>query len=110
MIIPEIILDIIQKDHRGRENAIRREDLLRHIQHKSRDYTLTDRRMREIVKSIPQICSCEKGYYLAGNKSDSDYAIEYLKKKIFPLWDDIKQIQEAYPEYYKGEQLELFSG
>ena len=107
---PEFYIEIIMRDHRGKENAIARERL-RKILLYVYNINLTDRMLRRIVKTMPEICSCEHGYYLADNQSDYDDAIEYFKKKIYPLWTDIKNLQTAYPEYSKGdEQLNLFEG
>jgi len=106
----EFYIEIIMKDHRGKRNALARERL-RKILLYVYNINLTDREMRRIVKTMPEICSCNHGYYLADDQQDYDAAVEYLKKKIYPLWTDIKNLQEAYPEYSKGdEQLELFEG
>ena len=105
MTLPEIILSKLEREHRGINNAMRREDLLQYLWRY--DPGMTDRIMRKLVKLNSRICSCEKGYYIAKHKHESDYSINYLKKKIFPLWDDIKRIQDAYPEFYEQGQLEL---
>jgi len=106
----EFYIEIIMKDHRGKRNAIDRERL-RKILLYVYNINLTDRMLRRIVKTMPEICSCNHGYYLADDQQDYDDAVEYLKKKIYPLWADIKNMQEAYPEYSTNdEQLELFEG
>ena len=105
MNLKQIILSKLRREHRGIENAIIRQELLSYCQYY--DFGITDRELRKIVKTIPQVCNCEKGYFIPKNLDEVRYAVEYLKKKIFPLWDDIKRIQEAYPEYFKEEQLEL---
>jgi len=107
--LSDIILNKIKRDHQGKENAIKRKDLLIYCKHFESE--MMDRKMRILVKTLTRqgICPCEGGYFYANLKEESDYSIEYLKKKIFPLWEDIKQIQEAYPQFYKNEQLELFS-
>lgn len=106
MTISEIVLEKIKTFHKGKENAIKRKDLLAFCQ--LYDSEITDRELRKTVKTIPIICTFERGYFVATSKEESDYSIEYLKKKIFPLWEDIKNIQLAYPQYYQDEQLELF--
>ena len=104
----EIIIKIIMKGHKGKENAITR-DKLRHVLDLVYYTDLPDRLLRRIVKTIPEICSSEHGYYISSSQSDYDDAIEYLKKKIYPLWTNIKNLQGAYPEYSKNdEQLDLF--
>ncbi len=107
MTLPELILTKLKAGHRGQANAIKRYKLLVFCQ--AYEPELTDRKMRMLVKQIPRVCSCEDGYFIdAKSRSETDHSIEYLKKKIFPLWDDIKRIQQAYPEYYSSEQMRLF--
>jgi len=103
-------IEIIMPFHKGKENAITRE-VLRNTLRYIYNTPLPDREMRRIVKTMPEICSSSHGYYLADSQQDYDDAVEYLKKKIYPLWADIKNLQEAYPEFSKGdEQLSLFEG
>ena len=105
---PNLYIETIMKDHWGKQNAIARERL-RKILLYVYNVNLTDRMLRRIVKTIPEICPSEHGYYLAHNQQDFEDAIEYLKKKIFPLWNDIKNLREAYPEFAKDEeQMDLF--
>lgn len=106
MNLSEIILVKIKKDHRGKENSCKRRYLLSYAHYFEPD--LTDRKLRKLVKRIPKICTFERGYFIATSKEESDYSIEYLKKKIYPLWEDVKNIQLAYPEFYQDEQLRLF--
>jgi len=117
MTLPEIVLDKIARKHRGKERAIKREDLLRYLwNHPDGDPGLTDREMRAIVKSIEKpgiegsqaILSCERGYYMPKDQHERDYAIQYLEKKAIPLFEDIKRIRKAYPDFLCGEQMELF--
>lgn len=102
-----LIAQEIETNHRGKENAIKRKDLLTYV-HAYGDPEMTDRELRRTIKTIPIICTFERGYFVATSKEESDYSIEYLKKKIFPLWENIKNIQLAYPQYYQDEQMELF--
>jgi len=107
---PNIYIETVMKDHQGKQNAIARERL-RKILLYVYNVNLTDRMLRRIVKTIPEICSCEHGYYISISQQDYEDAIKYLKKKIYPLWTDIKNLQEAYPKYSKNdEQLSLFEG
>jgi len=106
MNLSELILEKIKQDHQGKENSCKRRYLLNYAHYFDPD--LTDRKLRKIIKTIPVICTCERGYFIAISKEESDYSIEYLKKKIYPLWEDVKNIQLAYPQYYQDEQMELF--
>ena len=114
MSLSEDIFKKITKDHKGKERAIKREDLLRYLE--KYDYSLTDREMRAVVKSIERpgikgsqaILSCELGYYIPRTRDERDYAIQYLEKKAVPLFEDIKRIKKAYPDYVSGRQMELF--
>ena len=106
MNLSEIILSKLRQQHEGKENAIKRKELLTYCQYFEPD--LTDRKLRKLIKTIPIICTSERGYFIAISKEESDYSIEYLRKKIYPLWEDIKNIQLAYPEFYQDEQLRLF--
>jgi len=93
--------------HQGRNKAIKRETLLGYLQ--GIGYMdLEDRQLRKIIKDLKCICPSPEGYYVPLTKDEADYGIEYLKKKIYPLFEDIKNIRESYPQFYKGTQLELF--
>jgi hypothetical protein len=101
------LTDYLQHHCSGKPNAIKRDDLLRVV--RGWGYAIGDRDLREAIKTIHAVCMCNRGYYIGRTKEETDEAIEYLKKKIFPLWKDIENIQAAYPEFYpKGYQLELF--
>jgi hypothetical protein len=105
MKLSNLIFNLLS-ERLGIDNAIPRRALLNFCQ--DFDPEIDDREMRRIVKTIPKVCTCENGYYIAKDKSEVEHSIQYLKKKIFPLWLDIKRLMEAYPEYFKGEQLNLF--
>lgn len=103
-----LILDFLRAHHRGKVRAITRESLREHLREIGCE--INDRDLRETVKTIKEVCTCERGYYVAQDKADTDYSIAYLRKKIFPLWQDIENIKQAYPQFYAGEQMELFNG
>lgn len=68
---------------------------------------ITDRKMRDEIHKGGAICKCEKGYYLPRpdhKREDVQYCAEYLKKKIFPLWKYIKDLEGYHLD--KG-QIEL---
>jgi len=106
----DLILSHLRAHHRGKARAITREDLRRHLQDIGQ--FLSDRDLRELVHEHPdlrgKVCSCAQGYFIAVCKAETDEAIEYQKKKIFPLWKNTENIKLAYPEFYDERQGELF--
>ena len=108
MNLPRLILKKLREEHMGRSFAIKREHLLSWLQ--GQGATIDDRAMRAVVKTMPIICSCESGYFVAhptNGYDDVEYSIQYLKKKAMPLLVDIRRKKQAYPQFYTGEQLEL---
>ena len=105
-MMKEIILKKLLRDHRGINNAIKRKNLLQYC--KVYDPALTDRELRRIVKEIPLICTCERGYFIAQKAWEVEHSIEYLKKKIFPLWENIRNLEESYSDILSSPQKELF--
>lgn len=98
--------------HKGYMNALPRKKLLADLQ-RLIDPEITDREMRLIASQTKGVLSCERGYYIARDdwegKEDCEHAKEYMKKKIFPLWDRIQKIEKDYPEFYDEEtQRRLF--
>ena len=98
----------ILDDHRGPDRALRRKNLL--IMLRMRWATTTDREMRRQAAATGYICKCERGYYLprkpagsAAEKQDVDYCVEYLKKKIFPIWEFIQLLRSKYPSADQGD-------
>jgi hypothetical protein len=106
MEIFDLILNLLTRHHIGIDSAIPRRALLNFCQ--DLDPDIDDREMRRIVKTIPKVCTCENGYYIARDKSEVEHSIRYLKKKIFPLWADINRLMKDYPEFFQGEQMSLF--
>lgn len=113
-VLSDLILHTLRAYHRGKARAVTRADLLSYL--RSLGHDICDRDLREMVKDLSDetgrpagVCMCNRGYYLAEEKIESDEAIAYLRKKIFPLWKDIENIIRAYPEFYPdGKQMELF--
>ena len=107
----EWIHAIISIRHIGREKAIYREDLLKHLLRLDVIDKITeswDRKVRKAIENNPEICSCEDGYFYDGGPEDVEYSIQYLMKKIMPLFKKIKERKLAYPEYYPDpDQLKL---
>ena len=108
MSLKQAIQNKILLNHAGPENAIKRCVLLDYC--RLFDDTITDRKMRIIVKSTenPKILSCENGYFVPREEEkegDAKRAITYLKKKAFPIFEDIQKIRA---EYLGSSQMELF--
>ena len=107
MELPELILYVIKKDHRGKENAIVREELLskiRRIVMGSVYQELTDRQLRNIYCQLP-IITCDKGIFYPVRKSEIEEFREYLRKKALPLFERWKRVADV---HLNGKQMELF--
>lgn len=101
------LLNHLTTYHRGMKRAITRERLLGYLQ--GIGYEIDDRGLRKAVKDLKCIAACSTGYFIPIARYEADHYIDYLKAKIFPLWEDIKNIRQAYPEFYnKDEQFDLF--
>ena len=93
--------------HRGMANAIPRQYLFKWLA--DLGWRISDRELRKIVKGIPRTLSWKGGYFIeAKSKEEVKVACESLKKKIYGLAKETKRIRNDYPEFYQGEQLELF--
>ena len=107
MTLSSLILDTLRTFNRGKGRAITREALREYLLQMGHD--ISDRDLREAVKTFGIVCMCNHGYFIAESKIETDESIHYLRKKIFPLWKDIENIIRAYPEFYpEGKQMELF--
>lgn len=106
MSVKALILHVLRTHHRGKARAITRQALREYLSWEG--YSISDRDLREVVKNLGQVCMCNRGYFIAESKAEADESIAYLRKKIFPLWKDIENIKRAYPQFYSGEQMELF--
>jgi hypothetical protein len=101
------ILAVLQLRHVGRDEAIKRDALLKTLQDRMRDPLLTDRQMRKsIEKCAPQVCSGSTGYFLPMTDAESLKAARYIEKKIFGLYARRRAILEAHPKI-GPTQLEL---
>ena len=107
MTLPEIVLDKIARKHRGKERAIRREDLLQYVQ--LFEPTVTDRVLRNIYSKLP-VCTCDQGIFYPIRESEMVDYQAYLKSKAIPLFDRWKMVAQAHPHLVpaKGKQMELF--
>lgn len=107
--LSRLLMEMLQKVARGKDNVITRDEVLRHLQVFKHD--LDDRGCRKIYASLP-ICTCEKGLFLP---ETSDEVLEfkaYLTKKSGPFVADnrVRIVFAFRPELAPahGEQMELF--
>ena len=106
--LPEMILEKIKKHHQGKENAIKRKDLLAII-NCVYDTELTDRELRNIYCQLPVISS-EAGIFWPIRQSELDEFEAYCRKKALPLFIRVKMVMEEhkYLKVIKCYQRELF--
>lgn len=107
MIIPEIVFDIVQKDHRGRENAITRDDLRTRLRLWS--VIVSDRKLRDVYSKLP-ICTCDQGVFYPIRVQEIEEYRRYLKSKAIPLFERWKMVAQAHPNLLptRGGQMDLF--
>jgi hypothetical protein len=107
MTIPEIVFDIIQKDYRGRENAITRDDLRERLE--LWDIIISDRKLRDIYSKLP-ICTCDQGVFYPVRIQEIEEYRQYLKSKAIPLFERWKMVAQAHPNLLstRGRQMDLF--
>jgi len=107
MTLPEIIRKKIAVSHRGKERAIKRDELLRYA--RLFDASLTDRSLRNIYSKLP-VCTCDQGIFYPVRESEMEEYQRYLKSKAIPLFDRWKMVAQAHPHLLpaRGEQMRLF--
>ena len=105
MNLSEIILEKIKRDHQGKENAIKRKDLLTFI-HLYEMGALTDRELRNIYCQLP-VATCEKGIFWPVTPEEKEEFRIYLRKKAIPLFDRWKMFAKVHCND-AGKQMELF--
>lgn len=106
-----VIIEILS-GHLGKENAGKREDLLRSILYRTFPvFTIAkfaglsdpDRAMRKAIQESGRILTSAKGYYLPADPvNDPIDAINYLRKKNNGVFSHIARIKEAYPHAGQG--------
>ena len=104
MNLSEIILEKIKKDHRGKENAIKRGELLEYV-HWVFDATVTDRELRNAYCQLPVISS-EAGIFWPIRQSELDEFEEYCRKKALPLFIRIKMVMEKHKDLRAGKYIQ----
>lgn len=92
--LSSLILHKLEREHVGMSQAIQRRELLAWL--RGQGVVTTDRKLRYAVKDLGVVCMCERGYFLAANSDEARASIEYLKRKIFPMWEDIQNIEKSY--------------
>jgi len=109
MNLPEIILDEIKRFHRGKENAIKREALLRFCRVFEPD--LTDREMRDMYSQLP-VCVCNKGIFWPIRPIEIKEFEIYMRKKALPHFNRAKMVIKYHKKLLSPKfiQWELFDG
>jgi len=108
--LSQLVYDEIGR-HVGRDQAIKRKDLLQYLFDIGAIEKITeseDREVRLIIDENPLICSTVEGYFIAKDPIDYKLAIDSILKRIRALSDKVKRKEAAYPEFNKPGQLELF--
>lgn len=86
----QILLEVLQ-NHRGKESAIKRRELLTQLIIKGAEFSMNDkdREMRiwkeELIIYGHPIGSCEKGYYICTTFEEAEEARAYQDKKAKPI-------------------------
>ena len=107
MNLSETILEKIRKDHRGKENSIKRGELLEYVHWVYG--AITDRELRNIYCQLPVISS-ESGIFWPIRQSELDEFEAYCRKKALPLFIRVKMVMEEHKDLRAGKyiQKELF--
>ena len=106
MSLSEFILHTLRAYHRGKAQAITRDDLRAYLA--GIGYQLTDRDLREIYVELP-ICSCERGLFWPETRTEIEECREYYRKAALSLLGRWRRIAEGHPELIDAEQGELFT-
>ena len=104
--LKDLILNLIKFNHRGKNKAIKRRELLLYC--RQIDPSLSDRELRRIVEELSEICTSPKGYFMPENMKEVDETIEYLRKKALALLQRAKRIEEHYKSLFDSSQRRLF--
>jgi len=103
MNLSELILFKIKRDHRGKENAIKRGDLLEHIYRVFGK--VTDRELRNAYCQLPVISS-EAGIFWPIRQSELDEFEDYCRKKALPLFIRVKMVMEEHKDLRVGKYVQ----
>ena len=108
MNLTSIILAKIKEQHRGKENAIKRRELLLYGRMFKPD--LTDRELRLIYSELP-VCSSVRGIFWPVTGEELDEFYNYLRKKAYPLFARFKTVAKEHRKLLSekhSEQMDLF--
>lgn len=105
MNISKIILAKLMQDHAGKENAIKRKDLLEFARGYDRD--ISDRELRDIYCRL-EVCSCNEGIFYPVRASEIRDFKYYLIKKVRPMRDRWEMVAMKHSTLMAFEQMELF--
>ena len=114
MNLSEIILEKIKTFHKGKDNAIKRKDLLIYcncVTHYGVPVflvgSLTDRQLRNIYTQLP-VVTCDEGIFWPIRKEELDEFEAYCRKKALPLFIRVKMVMKEHEHLRVGMQKELF--
>ena len=93
MTISEIILSKFRQQHEGKENAIKRKELLKYCRYFEPD--LTDRELRNIYCQLPLVSS-NTGIFWPIRKEELEEFKYYMKSKAIPLFNRYKMVAEKH--------------
>jgi len=106
MKLPDCILGILEKGHRGKRRAILRRDLLDEL--KKMYPELKDRTMREYYENLP-VHGISTGLFVPGTDKEKNELIELCEKKI-RAYAKKRKILKKYQIKTDPIQLELPHG
>jgi len=106
-MIDHFILSYLKRHHCGKENAIKRDDLLKYAQ--LWDLEMNDRELRRIYSQLP-VVSSEEGIFWPLRTEEIEEFKFYLLKKVNPMIKRFRMVAQAHPHLVKNgsKQLELF--
>ena len=93
MVLQEIILGKIKRDHCGKQRAITRRELLFYCRQFKPD--LTDRQLRNAYCRLP-VVSSDVGIFWPVLSSELDEFESYMKSKAFPLFERFKVVAKEH--------------
>lgn len=96
---------LFEMRHKGKENAIKRRDLLLYVQGLLW-FDLTDREMRQSYENLP-VCGDNAGLYFPCSEQECDRQIELIEKKIRAYWRK-RKVLKKYRLNGQPKQMGLF--
>ena len=102
--LPDIILSMLEKKHRGKDKAIHIQRLLNVLREDNPD--LTDRKMREGYEGLP-VHGTNEGVFVPGSRKEKQELIELCEKKI-RAYARKRRALKNYTVKEEPMQMELF--